>query len=98
MTTIQAVYEHGVLRPALPLPFAEGEKVELIVTRVGPPEEPLSPEEAERRVRSATTLQEAFLAANAAQEDETYDLLQALDENRKGERPLFPPALKGVSW
>lgn len=26
------------------------------------------------------------------------DLLQALDEDRLSDRPLFPPELKGVSW
>jgi hypothetical protein len=48
--------------------------------------------EAESRIRAAPTLQELFAAYEAApDEDDGYDLLKALDENRKGERPLFPP-------
>ena len=32
--------------------------------------------------------------------DEDYDFLQALNDNRAatGERPLFPPELKGITW
>jgi predicted DNA-binding antitoxin AbrB/MazE fold protein len=94
MTTVTlAVYENGVLRPARPLPYAEGETVQLTVTR------PLDPAEVERRMRAAKTLRELFDAFEAApDEDDGYDLLKALDENRKGERPLFPPELKGISW
>ena len=51
------------------------------------------------KINSASSLKELFEAANAIPEsDDGYDLLQALDENRRGERPLFPPELKGVSW
>jgi predicted DNA-binding antitoxin AbrB/MazE fold protein len=94
MTTITlAVYEDGVLKPARPLPYTEGETVQLTVTR------PLDPAEAERLMRAAKTLEELFDAFEAApDEDDGYDLLKALDENRKGERPLFPPELKGISW
>ena len=94
MTTITlAVYENGVLKPARPLPYAEGETVQLTVTR------PLDAAEAERRMRAAGSLRELFDAFEAApQEDDGYDLVRALDENRPGERPLFPPELKGISW
>ncbi len=92
MTTL-AIYENGVLRPARALPFAEGETVQLTVTR------PATSQEAQRRMREAKTLEELFDAFQSAPEaDDNYDLLQALDENRKGERPLFPPELKGLSW
>jgi hypothetical protein len=31
--------------------------------------------------------------------DDGYDLLRSLDENRsQGERKLFPPELKDISW
>jgi predicted DNA-binding antitoxin AbrB/MazE fold protein len=94
MTTVTlAVYENGVLKPAHPLPYKEGETVQLTVTR------PLDAAEAESRMRAARTLQELFAAYEAApDEDDGYDLLKALDENRKGERPLFPPEMKGISW
>ncbi len=98
MTTVLAVYEGGVLRPARPLPFDEGETVELTVARTDQAALP-SAEEAERRIRDAKSLEELFAAMDAAPaEDDGYDLLKALDENRKGERPLFPPELKGISW
>jgi hypothetical protein len=49
--------------------------------------------------RKANKLEELFQAAeNSANSEDEYDLLKALDENRQGERPLFPPELKGVSW
>ncbi len=92
-TTTLAVYENGVLKPVRALPFAEGETVQLTVSR------PLGRDEAERRMREAKTLQELFDAFQSAPEpDDGYNLLKALDENRKGERPLFPPELKGISW
>ncbi len=56
-------------------------------------------DESNRRIQAAKSLEELFAAADAAPEpDDDYDLLQALDENRKGERPLFPSELKGISW
>lgn len=93
-TTTLAVYENGVLRPVEPLPFANGETVQLSVSRAD-----VSPEEARRRIQAAKTLAEAFAGATAVAEDDPgYDLLRALDENRKGERPLYPPEMKGISW
>ena len=35
--TVTATYEGGVLRPATPLPLAEGETVEIAITRPAPP-------------------------------------------------------------
>jgi hypothetical protein len=82
-----------VLKPTRSLPFAEGETVQLTISR------PLTRDEAERRMRQAKTLEELFDAFQSAPEpDDGYDLLGALDENRKGERPLFPPEMKGISW
>jgi predicted DNA-binding antitoxin AbrB/MazE fold protein len=86
----RAIYENGVLRPEQPLPLNEGERVEIRVTR---------PEQIEQQVRAATTLTELFAVLEANPEPgDAYDLLRALDENRKGERPLFPAELKGVTW
>ena len=98
-TTTLAVYENGVLRPVDPLPFTEGETVQVAVSRPTKPLAPLPPDVVERHLRSARTLQELFDAfASASEPDEPYDLLKALDENRKGERPLFPSEMKGISW
>jgi hypothetical protein len=49
-------------------------------------------------MRSAKTLQELFAIYQAAPTTDKYDdFLTALEENRSGERPLFPPELKGVT-
>lgn len=91
--TVNAVYEGGVLRPAQPLPLAEGETVEVTVTPVKPIPSPAE-EEVIRRMKAAQTLQEFFEIANSIPPpDDGYDLLKALDANRRlaGERPLFPP-------
>jgi hypothetical protein len=54
---------------------------------------------ADQQMEAAKNLQELFAAADAVPPtNDDYDLLNALDENRKGERPLFPPDLKGISW
>ena len=37
-------------------------------------------------------------ASRRDQQEPENDLLQALDEDRLSDRPLFPPELKGVSW
>lgn len=98
-TTTLAVYENGVLRPVAPLPFTEGETVQIAVSRPTQPSLPLPPDVAERRLRAAKTLQDLFAAFESTSEpDEQYDLLKALDENRKGERPLFPAGMKGITW
>jgi hypothetical protein len=56
-------------------------------------------DEINERIRAAKSLTELFTTADAITEpDDSYDLFKALDENRKGQRPLFPPELKGVSW
>ena len=93
-----AVYENGLLRPAQPLPLTEGETVQISVLLSIPANTP-STEEFEAQVRAAETLTELFALADVQPENEDgYDLRRALDENRKGERPLFPSELEGVSW
>lgn len=95
--TVTATYSGGVLRPATPLPLAEGTTVEITVTSLPPPAPALTEDEALRRIREAKTLEEMFAAANAAaalEPDDGYDLRAALNENRRlaGDvRMLFPP-------
>jgi predicted DNA-binding antitoxin AbrB/MazE fold protein len=98
--TVTAIYEGGILRPTAPLALAEGETVELTVTRPGEragPAPVLTEEEAIRRIQEAKTLEELFAAADAAAQlepDDGYDLREALNENRRlsGDyRMLYPP-------
>jgi predicted DNA-binding antitoxin AbrB/MazE fold protein len=103
--TVTATYTGGVLRPATPLPLAEGETVQVTISR---PAAPLPPpqtmEEAVRRIREAKTLEEMFAALNESaglEPDDGYDLSEALNENRRlaGEpRLLFRPEDKGKTW
>src|SRR5437660_11737178 len=82
-TTFTALYEGGVLRPSEPLPFDEGTKVDVIAT-VSRDSSVLSEAEAIRRIESAKTVEEWAAAANAPTDsDDEYDLMKALDENRR---------------
>jgi predicted DNA-binding antitoxin AbrB/MazE fold protein len=98
--TLIAIYEGGVLRPTVPLALAEGETVEITITRPAPPQPPTD-EEAIRRIRDAKTLEEMFAAFNASaalEPDDGYDLREALNENRRlsGDvRMLYPPEETG---
>ncbi len=99
-TTVTAVYEGGVLRPAQPLPLAEGETVQVTVTPVPPVPSPTE-EEVIRRMKAAKSLQELFEAYESLPPPaDGYDLIEAMEENRRlaGERSLFPPEMKGISW
>ena len=94
-TTVRAVFENGVFRPTAPPALADGEEVELTVTRTPPPG--LTQEEALRRVREAKTLTEMWQAAELAarfEPDDGYDPLAELDRQRRatGQRPLIPDA------
>lgn len=93
MTTVLAVYENGVLRPARPLELAEGETVEVTVSKPKPAEVPISDEEFIRRVEGCKTYHEWLeLTKLLPPDDGGYDIVKALDENRRwsGERPLLP--------
>jgi predicted DNA-binding antitoxin AbrB/MazE fold protein len=97
VTTIRATYENGVLRPAEPLPLADGEAVELTVTPVPTHPPPASLEEALRRMAEAKTWEELDAATEAAAPFDTplppgYDLLEALNRTRieEGREQLFP--------
>lgn len=93
-----AVYENGKPRPLQSLPLDEGETVRVTVVRAEAKPNP-GLEEINARMRSAGNLQELFAAfESGASGDENYDLLEALDANRAGERKLYPLELKGVTW
>ncbi|HVJ82131.1 MAG TPA: antitoxin family protein [Planctomycetia bacterium] len=99
ITTVTAVYRDGVLRPDRPLALAEGATVAITLTQPAPQVPPDKESDADAAIRKASTLQEWILAANQSPpEADEYDLLQALEENRGGERLLFPKETKGGSW
>jgi predicted DNA-binding antitoxin AbrB/MazE fold protein len=79
MTTVLAVYEGGVLRPAHPLPLAEGETVEVTFSKPGP-----APDEWERQLRAAKSIQEWVALANAnPNPTPDFDVVHALNETRR---------------
>ena len=81
MTTVLAVYEGGVLRPTQPLPFGEGETVEVTVSKSKPLP---SPDEWARRIHDAKNIQEWVALANACQTTEPdFDIEKAIDESRR---------------
>ena len=97
--TVRAVYQGGVLRPDQALPLRDGETVEIVVTPIHIPP-PLTEEEAIRRIKEAKTIEEWIVAADAAAAfaPKEYDLLKALDENRRlagDARMLFPDEDQG---
>jgi len=54
---------------------------------------------ADRRAEAIALLQSWIDSDDSQEQRETGDfLIQALDEDRPGNRPLFPPELKGISW
>jgi len=90
--TVQAVYSGGVLRPLQPLTLKEGETVNVTVA-LAAPAAPLSEEEIVRRIRACKTYQEWLGVTKLLPADDGgYDIVKALDENRRwsGDRPLLP--------
>ena len=94
MTTVRAVYQGGLLRPLQPIDLAEGETVDVTVT---PPREaaapPISDEEFLRRIKECNSYHDWFeLTKLLPPDDSGYDIVKALDANRRwsGERPLLP--------
>jgi predicted DNA-binding antitoxin AbrB/MazE fold protein len=93
MISVLAVYENGVLRPKEPLDLAEGQTVEITVSEPKPAEPPVSEEEIDRRLSEAKTYQEWLEATKLLPPDDGgYDIVKALDENRRwsGDRPILP--------
>ena len=100
MTTVKAIYENGVLRPAERLPFPEGAAVEVTVSPASPEAPPVDEQEVIRRMRAAKSLQELFAAYESLPPPaDGYDLCKALNHNRKatGERLLYPELEEGGS-
>jgi predicted DNA-binding antitoxin AbrB/MazE fold protein len=93
--TVQAVYTGGILRPAHPLALAEGATVEVtIATANGVPTPPTSSDdETLRQIQGCKTYQEWLeVTKSLPTDDGDYNILEALDENRRagGDRPLHP--------
>jgi predicted DNA-binding antitoxin AbrB/MazE fold protein len=95
-TKVRAVYSGGVLRPEQPLPFAEGETVEVVVSKPTGLEG-LSPEHAAavQRVAEANTIQEWIAASEELtkfEPDDGYDVVEEMDKYRRetGQAPLIP--------
>jgi predicted DNA-binding antitoxin AbrB/MazE fold protein len=89
--TIQAVFAGGVLRPVKPLTLTEGQTVELTIEPG--PRQPLSEDEVIRRIQACTSYQEWLAVTKTLPtDDDGYDIIKALDENRRwsGDRPLIP--------
>jgi predicted DNA-binding antitoxin AbrB/MazE fold protein len=93
--TIRAVYTGGVLRPVQPLALAEGETVEVTVApaATAPAPAPVSEDDIIRRILASKTYHEWLEVTKLLPPDDGgYDIVKALDENRRwsGERPLLP--------
>lgn len=97
--TVQATYTGGILRPVQPLALAEGQTVEITVTPAASPTTapnppaPASEEDTIRRIQACKTYREWFEVTKTLPSDNgDYDIVKALDENRRwsGERPLLP--------
>jgi predicted DNA-binding antitoxin AbrB/MazE fold protein len=81
MTTVLAVYKGGLLRPVQPLPFRDGETVEITVAR---PKSPASSEEWVQKVQAAPTVQEwAALANDCETTEPEFDVAKAINESRR---------------
>jgi predicted DNA-binding antitoxin AbrB/MazE fold protein len=92
--TIRAVYIGGVLRPVQPLTLAEGDTVEITVTpaATAPTSIPVSEDEIIRRIQASKTYQEWLEVTKLLPADDGgYNIVKALDENRRwsGERALL---------
>ncbi len=93
--SVRAVYSGGVLHPIQPLPLEEGETVEVTVApaATSPTSTPISEEEIIRRIQACKTYSEWVEVTKLLPGDDGgYDIVEALDENRRwsGERPLLP--------
>ncbi len=91
---IQAVYTGGVLRPIHPLALKEGETVEVSIApaAANPPRAPMSNDEIIQRIQACKTYQEWLeVTKTLPQDDGGYDIVKALDENRRwsGDRPIL---------
>ena len=94
MTTIRAVYTGGVLHPCQPLALAEGETVDVFVAPATALPQPTSEdEEIICRIQACKTYREWLEVTKLLPSDDGgYDIIKALEENRRwsGEIPLTP--------
>jgi predicted DNA-binding antitoxin AbrB/MazE fold protein len=92
--TVRAIFVGGVLRPVQPLALAEGDSVEITVTPAASafPSIPVSEDEIIRRIQASKTYQEWLEVTKLLPADDGgYDIVKALNENRRwsGERALL---------
>jgi predicted DNA-binding antitoxin AbrB/MazE fold protein len=95
-TTVRAVYSGGVLRPVQPLALAEGTTVDVTVATASVASQ-LSEDEIVRRIQACKSYHEWLEVTKLLPPDDGgYDIVQALDENRRwsGDRPLLPNEVK----
>lgn len=93
--TVQAVYTGGILRPVHPLALAEGETFEITIAPSSASSAivPIPEEEIIRRIEACKTYNEWLEVTKLLPPDDGgYDIVKALDENRRwaGEHPLLP--------
>lgn len=97
MTTIDAVYENGVLRPLGPVPLAEGQTVRVTVADTIPhsPSLPETTSEYAARLAAAETIEDVIAVMNSAPpEPGVGDLCREMNEARRiVGRPLVYPDL-----
>ena len=95
MTKFTATYENGVLRPTERLPLKEGERVEVTLS---PFSQSLPEDEILARIQGAKNIHEWVEATKLLpQDDGGYDVIKALDANRRwsGELPVLPDTIAG---
>ena len=97
MMTVRAVYQGGVLRFEQPLKLAEGQAVDVTIATASPDGSVSGSAErrgvGSRRIKDAKSYSEWLKVTELFPEDDgSYDIVKALDENRRlsGERPLLP--------
>jgi predicted DNA-binding antitoxin AbrB/MazE fold protein len=89
---VLAVHENGVLRPKEPLALAEGQTVEVTVTEPKPAEPPISDDAYIRLLDAVRSIQEwVELTKLLPPVDGEYDIVKALEENRRWSEGRQPP-------
>ncbi len=88
--TIDAVYSGGVLCPAQPLSLREGE---IVAITIHPKLDSSFEDEIIKRIQGSKTYHEWLEVMKSLPADnDGYDIVKAIDENRRwsGERPVLP--------
>src|SRR5438874_12306331 len=94
-TTLRAVYTGGVLRPEQPLSLPDGQVVEVTISaaNAAPAPSAMSEDEIIRQIEACKSYHDWFeLTKLFPADDGGYDIVKALDDNRRwsGELPLLP--------